>query len=101
MAFLSNPIALVDLVLALVAAEALGLYVLLRWTGRGTGRGTGRRGTGRGPSYTSLLANLGAGVTLVCAVRAALTGASYAIIAGIFALSLVAHLTDLWLRWRE
>jgi hypothetical protein len=88
MAFLSNPIALVDLVLALVAVEALGLYVLLRWTRRG-------------PSYASLLANLGAGVTLVCAVRAALTGASYAIIAGLFALSLLAHLTDLWRRWRD
>jgi uncharacterized membrane protein YjjB (DUF3815 family) len=88
MAFLSNPIALVDLVLALVAIEALGLYVLLRWTGRG-------------PPYAALLANLGAGVTLVCAVRAALTGASYGIIAGMFALSLVAHLSDLWLRWRK
>jgi hypothetical protein len=88
MAFLSNTTALVDLVLIFVAAEALGLYVLLRWTGRG-------------PSYPALLANLGAGVTLVCAVRAALTGASYALIAGILALSLVAHLTDLWLRWRN
>jgi hypothetical protein len=88
MAFLSNPTALVDLVLALVAVEALGLYVLLRWTGRG-------------PSYTALLANLGAGVALVCAVRAALTGATYGVIAVILALSLVAHLTDLWLRWRE
>jgi hypothetical protein len=88
MAIFSNPTALVDLVLALVAFEALGLYVLLRWTGRG-------------PSYAALLANLGAGVALVCAIRAALNGASYAMIAGILALSLVAHLTDLWLRWRE
>jgi hypothetical protein len=88
MAVFSNPTALVDLVLALVAVEALGLYVVLRWTGRG-------------PSYTALLANLAAGVALVCAVRAALVGASYAMIAGILALSLVAHLTDLWLRWRE
>jgi hypothetical protein len=88
MAFLSNPTALVDLVLVLVAVEALGLYVLLRWTGRG-------------PSYTALLANLSAGVALVVAVRAALTGASYGLIAGILAMSLIAHLADLWLRWRE
>jgi hypothetical protein len=88
MAFLSNTTALVDLVLALVAIEALGLYVLLRWRGRG-------------PSYPALLANLGAGAALVIAIRAALTGASYGVIAATLALSLVAHLTDLWLRWRD
>jgi hypothetical protein len=88
MAFLSHPTALVDLVLALVAVEAVALCGLLRWMGRG-------------PSYRALLANLGAGVALVWAVRASLTGATYGTIAGILALSLVAHLTDLWFRWRE
>jgi hypothetical protein len=88
MAFLSSPTALMDLVLALVAVEAIGLYVFLRWTGRG-------------PRYAALLANLAAGAALVCAVRAALIGASYGVIAAILVVSLLAHLADLWLRWRD
>jgi anti-sigma factor RsiW len=87
MAFLSDTTALVDLVLALVGVEALGLYAFRRWMGRG-------------PSFAALLANLGAGVALVCALRAALSGAAYGAIAAILAVSLAAHVTDLWLRWR-
>jgi hypothetical protein len=88
MTFLSSTAALIDLVLALVAVEALGLYAFRRWMGRG-------------PSFAALLANLIAGVALVCALRAVLAGASHGTIAAILAASLVAHLTDLWLRWRD
>jgi hypothetical protein len=88
MAFFSSTTALVDLVLALVAVEVLGLYAFRRWMGRG-------------PSFLALMANLTAGVALVCALRAALAGAPYGVIAAGLAVSLAAHATDLWLRWRE
>jgi hypothetical protein len=86
--FLSDTSALIDLVLALVAAEAAGLYLLLRWTGRG-------------PRYASLLANLAAGAALAATVRAALLGASYGVIAALLAVALAAHVADLLLRWRD
>lgn len=78
----------VDLVLALVAAEA----ALLAWH---------RRRTGRGVPVAELLAFLGAGACLLLALRAALVGASWVWVAAALAGAGAAHLVDLRLRWRR
>lgn len=78
----------VDLVLALVAAEA----ALLVWH---------RRRTGRGVPVAELLAFLAAGACLLLALRAALAGASPLWIAAALAGAGAAHLADLRLRWRR
>lgn len=77
---------IVDLILALVAAEALVLAALRRWTGRG-------------PPLGALLGNLLAGACLLLALRAALTGAPWQTTAGWLAAAFVAHLWDLGQRW--
>ena len=77
----------VDLILALMAAEAIALLVLWR-----------RRGRGVPPAQ--LIANLAAGGSLLLALRAALTGAHWAWLGVWLTTALIAHLTDLALRWR-
>jgi hypothetical protein len=76
-----------DLILALVAVEAL---LLLAY----------RRRTGRGPAPADLVLNLLAGAFLVLALRFALVGAGGAWIAACLGAALVAHLADLRRRWR-
>jgi hypothetical protein len=78
----------VDLVLGLVALEALLLALY-------------RRRSGRGVPVPELLAFLAAGACLLLALRAALVGASWEWIAAPLAGALVAHITDLGLRWRR
>ncbi len=78
----------VDLVLALIALEA----VLLTWH---------RRRSGRGLPAAELLAFLLAGACLLLALRAALVGASWVWIAAPLAGAGAAHLVDLRLRWRR
>jgi hypothetical protein len=78
----------IDLVLALMAMEAIALYAFARCTGRGLA----------GPD---LLVNLAAGVSLMLAVRAALTGAGPGWIAACLLASLLAHCVDLSRRWRR
>ena len=80
--------AFVDVVLALVALEALVLVVYRRRTGRGIATG-------------ELLANLGAGAALLLALRLALDDAPWPALAGALLLSLLAHVTDLARRWRS
>ncbi|GJE28571.1 hypothetical protein [Methylobacterium organophilum] len=77
---------IVDLILVLVVAETLGLVWL-------------RRVLGRGPSLPALLPSLLAGVGLMLALRAALLGSAWTSIAPWLALSLLAHLADLALRF--
>jgi hypothetical protein len=77
---------IVDLILALVALEAVGLIGLWRL----------RR---RGLAPADLLANLLAGVGLLLALRAALVGAWWGWIALCLAMALAAHLADLRRRW--
>ena len=76
---------IVDGILLLVAAEAL----ILAWLSR--------RG---GPPLPSLLTNLASGAALMLALRAALVGAGWIVIAGWMLAGLVAHLADLGLRVR-
>ncbi len=76
---------IVDGILLLVAAEAL----ILAWLSR--------RG---GPSLPSLLTNLASGAALMLALRAALVGTGWIVVAGWMLAGLVAHLADLGLRFR-
>lgn len=76
----------IDVILALVIAEAGGLLLLRRMTGRGVGS-------------SALLANLAAGGFLLAALRCGLSGAGDAWIGLCLTLALVAHLADLRARW--
>ena len=77
---------IIDAILVLVAIEAA---FLLAWRAR----------TGRGPAPIPLLCNLASGASLMLALRAALTGAAWPVAACLIA-SLVAHLSELVLRFR-
>ena len=59
------------------------------------------RRTGRGVAPRALLANLGAGGSLMLALRAALTGAGALAVAACLIAALVCHVADLALRWRR
>lgn len=78
---------IIDIVLLLVALEALALAF---W----------RRRSGRGPTSLALLPNLLAGASLMLALRFALTGMSWVWIALMMVVSLVAHAFDLAARLR-
>jgi len=77
----------IDLILVGVMVEAIAL-ISYRWK------------TGRGIASQDLIANLLAGVCLMLALRGALAGAGWQWIALCLSGSLLAHLTDLWRRWR-
>lgn len=77
----------VDLVLALMAGEAMLLLVLHRYAQRG-------------PAPSDWLANLVSGFCLVLGLRAMVHGAPWPWLALALSGSLLAHLTDLRLRWR-
>lgn len=79
---------IVDLILVFVAFEAL---VLIGWRVR----------RGHGPSLAMLASNLASGAALMLAVRAALTVSDWTIVAACLAASLVAHVTELYLRFRD
>lgn len=79
---------IVDLILILVAFEALALLAWRVWRGRG-------------PSVPALASNLASGAALMLAVRAALTGSDWTVVAACLAGSLVAHVTEMCLRLRS
>ena len=79
---------IVDVMAAFVALE---IAALLAWRAR----------TGGGIAPVPLLANIGAGGSLMLALRAALTDASTTVIAAWLIGALVCHVTDLALRWRR
>ena len=79
---------IVELILGLVALEALGLVL---WLTR----------TGRGLMARPLLLNLTSGAALMLALRASLVGAGWSVIAAWLALSFAAHLGELGLRLRR
>lgn len=78
---------IVDVILALTLAEAVGLVA---W----------HRRTGRGVAPADFLGNLLSGVCLLLALRAGLAGAWWGWIALALLAALAAHLTDLARRWR-
>lgn len=72
---------IVDIALALMALEALGLWAY-------------RRAQGRSFPLADIAWNLGAGACLLLALRAALTGAGWPWIALFLTVALVAHIGD-------
>jgi prepilin signal peptidase PulO-like enzyme (type II secretory pathway) len=79
---------LVDLVLVIVAIEAVALITLWRWTGRGV-------------PPRELLPNLIAGALLLVALRLTLAGAGWMAICGCLAAAGIANVIDLMQRWRN
>ena len=77
-----------DAILGLVVIEAIGLVVLNQTTGHGL-------------APKKILGMLAAGFFLMLATRLALGGAGDAPIAACLFASLLAHLADLAIRWRE
>jgi hypothetical protein len=78
----------IDLILAMVVMEGAGL-VAYRWK------------TGRGIASLDVVANLLAGASLMLALRCALAGAGWRWIALWMSAALLAHIADLWRRWRH
>ena len=76
---------LLDLVLVVIGIEIVGLWLI-------------RKRLKKLPSLTNLLPNILAGAALILALRLSLTGASWVWIPTLLTLSLIAHLSDLWLR---
>ena len=79
---------IVDLILGLMLLEAVAI-------------GAYHAGTGRGIGPVDLAINLLAGVALLSALRAALTGAGWRTIAAIVAVAGVLHVADLARRWKR
>lgn len=79
---------LVDLILILVVVEALAL--ILYW-----------HRARRGITPLDLLPNLCAGAFLLLALRATLAGSGWMTASGCLALAGLAHLIDLYRRWRR
>jgi len=77
---------IIDFILLLVLAEVMILIII-------------RKKTGRGLKPLDLTLSLLAGVALLFALRAALRGLAWPIVALFLFLSLLAHLTDLGRRW--
>ena len=78
----------VDLVVAVIALEAVVLFVR-------------NRRTGRGPALAETWPNLGAGLALAMALRAALTGAAWPWLAAALTAAAMAHAIDLGQRIRR
>jgi hypothetical protein len=76
----------VDVIMVFMGLEALGLWIY-------------HRRTSLGPAPGDVAIMLSAGLCLLLALRAALTGANWAWIAIFLVASLVAHLADLRRRW--
>jgi hypothetical protein len=79
---------MIDIILALVAVEAVALLAL-------------RAVFGRGPAPAAFVGNLLAGVFLLLALRNALDGGSWTWMAICLLAALVAHLADLALRFER
>jgi hypothetical protein len=79
---------LVDLILIIVAIEAVSLVIYWRSTGRGVSPG-------------DLLPNLFAGAFLLLALRISLGGAGWQLCCCSLAVAGMAHLVDLVRRWRR
>ena len=79
---------IVDIMVLFVVVEVIVLIVY-------------RQRTGRGVPVVALLANVGAGGSLMLSLGAALKGMGASVIAAFLVLSLIFHVTDLVIRWRQ
>jgi len=79
---------IVDIMIAFVVIEIVALLVYRRLTGRGV------------PTY-SLLVNIGAGVSLMLALKAVFVGAAWTIVAACLLGALVFHTLDVAQRWQK
>jgi hypothetical protein len=79
---------LIDLILIVVAIEAVVLVLLWRYARRGIAPG-------------DLLPNLCAGAFLLLALRATLAGGGWTIASGCLAAAGLAHVIDVSRRWRK
>ena len=79
---------IVDLIVALVAVEAIVLLVYAHRTGRGI-------------APIGLLSNLAAGLFLLLALRTTLLDQSWFLVASLLTAALLAHVIDLSHRWRR
>lgn len=79
---------IVDLMLIFVVIEVALLLAVWRLTGRGI-------------APLPLLSNIGAGGSLMLALRADLSGAGWTWVAAFLVLALVFHVADLAVRWRS
>ena len=78
---------IVDLMLVFIVIEIALLLVI-------------RKRSGRGIAPIPLLTNIGAGGSLMLALRADLTGAGWTWVAAFLVLALLFHVSDLALRWQ-
>ncbi len=78
---------IIDWILLLIVLEAAAL-------------GAWHRRSGRGIALREVLGTLASGAALMLALRAALSGQSWTMVALWLSLALVAHLADLASRWR-
>ena len=79
---------IVDIMLVFIAIEILALLAI-------------RRATGAGIATLPLLINIGAGGSLMLALRADLTGAGWQWVAFFLVVALLFHVIDLLLRWQR
>lgn len=79
---------IVDLMLVFILIEIVALLLIRRFTGRGI-------------AAVPLLTNIGAGGSLMLALRADLTGAGWTWVAVFLVASLVFHVGDLAQRWQR
>ena len=79
---------IVDLMLVFILIEIVALLLIRRFTGRGI-------------AALPLLTNIGAGGSLMLALRANLTGAGWTWVAVFLIASLVFHVGDLAQRWQR
>jgi hypothetical protein len=79
---------IVDIMLVFIAVEILAILAI-------------RRATGVGIATVPLLTNIGAGGSLMLALRADLTGAGWQWVAFFLVAALVFHVLDLRLRWQR
>jgi hypothetical protein len=79
---------IVDLMLAFIVLEIVALMLIRRYTGGGI-------------ATWPLLTNIGAGTSLMLALRADLTGAGWTWIAFFLVAALVFHVSDLAQRWQR
>lgn len=79
---------IVDIMIAFVVVEVVLLLVY-------------ERATGRGVAPYSLLVNVGAGGSLMLALRAVFSGSNWALIAACLVAALVFHTLDIVQRWQS